>query len=161
MGPEQHKQLQMMQDLGATVLTATSSMRAAAGGGRCASAACDKLHLRRGIFGSERWSEKLAQGVHPPDLGISFYDIYGLTECTAPASASNCRKSRAYTIGMIFIYIEIIDRHRPSVPDGETGEIVITTLVKEGAPLLRFRTRDFSRIIEKKMQLRGSCFPPP
>ena len=81
-------------------------------------------------------------------LGIELYDIYGLTEIYGPGIGINC----SYNTGMHYwddyIYIEIVDPATlKPVPDGEPGEIVITTLVKEGAPLIRYRTHDLSRII--------------
>ena len=81
-------------------------------------------------------------------LGIELYDIYGLTEIYGPGIGINCSKQSGMHYWDDYIYIEIIDpaTGRP-VPDGEEGEIVITTLVKEGAPLIRFRTHDISRII--------------
>lgn len=143
MGPgNTEKQLQMMQDLGATVLTATSSYALLLAEEVRKRGLRDKLRLRKGIFGSERWSEKMRECIRR-DLGIELYDIYGLTEIYGPGIGINCRKEQGIHYWDDFIYIEIIDPATGlPVPDGETGEIVITTLVKEGAPLLRFRTRD-------------------
>ena len=159
MGPgNTEKQLQMMQDLGATVLTATSSYALLLAEEVRKRGLRDKLRLRKGIFGSERWSEKMRECIRR-DLGIELYDIYGLTEIYGPGIGINCRKEQGIHYWDDFIYIEIIDPATGlPVPDGETGEIVITTLVKEGAPLLRFRTRDLSRIIPEKCRC-GSCFP--
>lgn len=159
MGPgNTEKQLQMMQDLGATVLTATSSYALLLAEEVRKRGLRDKLRLRKGIFGSERWSEKMRECIRR-DLGIELYDIYGLTEIYGPGIGINCQKEHGIHYWDDFIYIEIIDPVTGlPVPDGETGEIVITTLVKEGAPLLRFRTRDLSRIIPEKCSC-GSCFP--
>ena len=159
MGPgNTEKQLQMMQDLGATVLTATSSYALLLAEEVRKRGLRDKLRLRKGIFGSERWSKKMRECIRR-DLGIELYDIYGLTEIYGPGIGINCRKEQGIHYWDDFIYIEIIDPATGlPVPDGETGEIVITTLVKEGAPLLRFRTRDLSRIIPEKCSC-GSCFP--
>ena len=93
------------------------------------------------------------------ELGIELYDIYGLTEIYGPGIGISCK----YDCGMHYwddyIYIEIIDpvSGRP-VPDGERGEIVISTLCKEGAPLIRYRTHDLSRIIPGECEC-GSRFP--
>ena len=82
------------------------------------------------------------------ELGIELYDIYGLTEIYGPGIGINCDKQEGMHYWDDYIYIEIIDPNTGEpVEDGEEGEIVITTLVKEGAPLLRFRTHDISRII--------------
>ena len=81
-------------------------------------------------------------------LGIELYDIYGLTEIYGPGIGITCKNECGIHYWDDYVYIEIIDpvTGKP-VPDGEEGEIVITTLVKEGAPLIRFRTHDISRII--------------
>ena len=159
MGPgNTEKQLQMMQDLGATVLTATSSYALLLAEEVRKRGLRDKLRLRKGIFGSERWSEKMRECIRR-DLGIELYDIYGLTEIYGPGIGINCRKEQGIHYWDDFIYIEIIDpvSGRP-VPDGEMGEIVISTLCKEGAPLIRYRTHDLSRIIPGECEC-GSRFP--
>ena len=81
-------------------------------------------------------------------LGIELYDIYGLTEIYGPGIGINCKYNTGMHYWDDYLYIEIIDpvTLKP-VPDGTPGEIVITTLVKEGAPLIRYRTHDLSRII--------------
>ena len=81
-------------------------------------------------------------------LGIELYDIYGLTEIYGPGIGINCKYNTGMHYWDDYLYIEIIDpvTLKP-VPDGQPGEIVITTLVKEGAPLIRYRTHDLSRII--------------
>ena len=82
------------------------------------------------------------------ELGVSLYDIYGLTEIYGPGIGISCDENSGMHYWDDYVYIEIVDpKTLQPVPDGEEGEIVITTLVKEGAPLLRFRTHDISRII--------------
>ena len=82
------------------------------------------------------------------ELGIELYDIYGLTEIYGPGIGINCKYDTGMHYWDDYLYLEIIDPATgKNVPDGEWGEIVITTLVKEGAPLIRFRTHDLSRII--------------
>ena len=159
MGPgNTDKQLQMMQDLGTTVLTATSSYALLLGEEVRRRGLRDSIRLKKGIFGSERWSEKMRECIRR-DLDIELYDIYGLTEIYGPGIGINCRHEHGIHYWDDYIYIEIIDPVTGvPVPDGEVGEIVITTLVKEGAPLLRFRTRDLSRIIPEKCSC-GSAFP--
>lgn len=81
-------------------------------------------------------------------LGIELYDIYGLTEIYGPGIGINCPYETGIHYWDDYVYLEIIDPETGKVlPDGEEGEIVLTTLVKEGAPLIRFRTHDISRII--------------
>lgn len=148
MGPgNTDKQLQMMTDLKSTVLTATSSYALLLAEEINKRGIRDKIHLKKGIFGSERWSDKMREYIKD-GLGIEIYDIYGLTEIYGPGIGISCEEDAGMHYWDDYIYIEIIDpKTEKPVPDGEEGEIVITTLVKEGAPLLRFRTHDISRII--------------
>ncbi|MBQ1403765.1 MAG: phenylacetate--CoA ligase family protein, partial [Lachnospiraceae bacterium] len=118
----------------------------------------DKIHLKKGVIGSERWGEKMRKRIST-ELGIELYDIYGLTEIYGPGIGINCKYDTGMHYWDDYLYLEIIDPATgQNVPDGEWGEIVITTLVKEGAPLIRFRTHDLSRIIPGECPC-GSKFP--
>ena len=147
MGPgNTDKQLQMMIDLESTVLTATSSYALLLAEEIDKRGLKDKIHLKKGVFGSERWSEKKRKYIKEK-LGIELYDIYGLTEIYGPGIGISCDAQNGMHYWDDYVYIEIIDpKTGKTLPDGEEGEIVITTLVKEGAPLIRFRTHDISRI---------------
>lgn len=159
MGPgNTEKQLKMMVDMGTTVITATSSYALLLAEEIKKRNLKDKLKLKKGVFGSERWGEKMRKRIHD-ELGIELYDVYGLTEIYGPGIGINCECESGIHYWDDYIYIEIIDPETgETVPDGEEGEIVITTLVKEGAPLLRFRTHDLSRIIPDKCKC-GRCYP--
>jgi len=110
------------------------------------------------VIGSERWSDKMRATI-AESLGIELYDIYGLTEIYGPGIGINCQYNTGMHYWDDYLYIEIIDpKTLKPVPDGEMGEIVITTLVKEGAPLIRYRTHDLSRIIPGECPC-GSRFP--
>ena len=148
MGPgNTEKQLQMMMDLKSTVLCATSSYALLLAEEIAKRGIKDKIHLTKGVIGSERWGEKMRKRIHE-ELGIELYDIYGLTEIYGPGIGVNCKYDTGMHIFDDYLYTEIIDPETGKVlPDGEWGEIVITTLVKEGAPLIRYRTHDLSRII--------------
>lgn len=148
MGPgNTAKQLQMMMDLETTVITATSSYALLLAEEINKRDLKKKIHLKKGVIGSERWSEKMRNYIRE-NLGIELYDIYGLTEIYGPGIGINCSEQSGMHYWDDYLYIEIIDpKTGKPVPDGEEGEIVITTLVKEGAPLIRFRTHDISRII--------------
>lgn len=148
MGPgNTEKQLQMMQDLESTVICATSSYALLLAEEINKRGLKDKIRLTKGVIGSERWSDKKREYI-ANELGIELYDIYGLTEIYGPGIGVNCSLQSGMHYWDDYLYIEIIDPETgENVPDGEEGEIVITTLVKEGAPLLRFRTHDLSRII--------------
>ena len=148
MGPgNTEKQLQMMMDLKSTVLCATSSYALLLAEEIAKRGIKDKIHLTKGVIGSERWGEKMRKRIRE-ELGIELYDIYGLTEIYGPGIGVNCNYDTGMHIFDDYLYTEIIDPETGKVlPDGEWGEIVITTLVKEGAPLIRYRTHDLSRII--------------
>lgn len=148
MGPgNTDKQLQMMMDMKTTVLCSTSSYALLLAEEIEKRGLKDKIHLKKGVIGSERWGEKMRQRISR-ELGIELYDIYGLTEIYGPGIGINCSYDTGIHYWDDYIYIEIIDPQTgKNVPDGELGEVVITTLVKEGAPLIRYRTHDLSRII--------------
>ena len=159
MGPgNTDKQIQMMIDLKSTVITATSSYALVLAEEIEKRGLKDQICLKKGVIGSERWSEKKRQAIRE-GLGIELYDIYGLTEIYGPGIGINCENEEGIHYWDDYIYIEIIDpKTGEPVPDGEPGEIVITTLVKEGAPLLRFRTHDMSRIIPEPCSC-GRSYP--
>lgn len=148
MGPgNTDKQLQMMQDMKTTVLCSTSSYALLLAEEIEKRGLKDKIHLKKGVIGSERWGEKMRNRISS-ELGIELYDIYGLTEIYGPGIGISCKYDNGMHYWDDYIYLEIVDPVTlQPVPDGEMGEIVITTLVKEGAPLIRYRTHDLSRII--------------
>ncbi len=159
MGPgNTEKQLTFMQDMESTVFCATSSYALLIAEEVEKRGIQNKIKLKKGVIGSERWGDKMRQRIESI-LGIELYDIYGLTEIYGPGIGINCLGETGIHYWDDYIYIEIIDpaTGKP-VPDGEEGEIVITTLVKEGAPLIRYRTHDISRIIPGACRC-GSCYP--
>lgn len=148
MGPgNTDKQLQMMMDMDTTVLCSTSSYALLLAEEIEKRGISDKIHLKKGVIGSERWGKTMRKRI-ADELGIELFDIYGLTEIYGPGIGINCPGETAMHYWDDYIFIEIIDPVTgKNVPDGELGEIVITTLVKEGAPLIRYRTHDLSRIV--------------
>ena len=148
MGPgNTEKQLQFMVDLQSTVIGATSSYALLLTEEIEKRGMSDQIALRKGVIGSERWGKRMRDRVKA-GLGIDIYDIYGLTEVYGPGIGISCDAEDGMHYWDDYIYIEIVDPATGEpLPDGEWGEIVITTLVKEGAPLIRFRTHDLSRII--------------
>ena len=159
MGPgNTDKQLQMMQDMKSTVLCSTSSYALLLAEEIEKRGIKENIHLKKGVIGSERWSDKMRKHISE-SLGIELYDIYGLTEIYGPGIGINCEYNEGMHYWDDYLYIEVIDpKTGEPVPDGEMGEIVITTLVKEGAPLIRYRTHDLSRIIPGKCKC-GRCYP--
>ncbi|MDO5852879.1 MAG: phenylacetate--CoA ligase [Thermoplasmata archaeon] len=159
MGPgNTEKQLKMMEDLGTTVLTATSSYALLLAEEIKRRGMRDRLRLRKGVIGSERWGEKMRNEI-ASDLGVDFYDIYGLTEIYGPGIGISCDYRNGIHMWDDYVYFEVIDPETGEVlPDGEVGELVITTLRKEGAPLIRYRTHDLTRIMTGDCPC-GSRFP--
>lgn len=159
MGPgNTDKQLKMMIDLKSTVLCATSSYALLLAEEISKRDINDQIHLKKGIIGSERWGEKMRKRI-ANELGVELYDIYGLTEIYGPGIGISCEYESGMHLWDDYLYFEIIDPKTGEVlPDGEVGELVITTLKKEGAPLIRYRTHDLTRIIPGKCG-GGSDYP--
>ncbi|MDP4092620.1 MAG: phenylacetate--CoA ligase [Bacillota bacterium] len=141
------KQLQMMMDLKTTVFTATSSYALVLAEEVAKRGIRSNIHLKKGIIGSERWGEKMRSRIKN-ELNVDIYDIYGLTEIYGPGISIDCDCHTGLHYWDDYLYFEIINpaTEKP-VEEGQYGELVITTLKKEGAPLLRYRTRDITRLI--------------
>jgi phenylacetate-CoA ligase len=148
MGPgNTDKQLKMMMDLKSTVLGATSSYALLLAEEIEKRGIRDKICLKKGIIGSERWGEKMRQRI-AAELGVELYDIYGLTEIYGPGIGINCPCQSGMHMWTDYLFYEVINpKTGLPVKEGETGELVITTLCKEGAPLIRYRTHDLTREI--------------
>lgn len=159
MGPgNTDKQIQMMIDLKSTVFTSTSSYALVIAEEVAKRGIRSQIHLKKGIIGSERWGEKMRSRIKN-ELGIEIYDIYGLTEIYGPGISIDCDSHEGIHYWDDYLYFEIIDPVTcEPVKDGEYGELVITTLKKEGAPLLRYRTRDLTRLIPGQCSC-GSSYP--
>ena len=137
------RQIQFMQDLGATILCCTPSYAAYIGETVAEMGISpDDLKLKAGIFGAEPWTEEMRCTIET-SLGIKAYDIYGLTETSGPGVAFECSEQTGMHINEDNFIPEIIDPDTGEVlPDGEVGELVFTSITKEAFPLLRYRTRD-------------------
>ena len=150
-GGNTKKQIMIMKDFGSTVLTATPSYTL-----YLAETLSDmgikreELKLRVGILGAEPWSEEMRNAIEEK-LGIDAIDIYGLSEIMGPGVAIECIEAKkGLHIWEDAFIPEIIDPETGEVlPDGEEGELVITTILKETIPLIRYRTRDITRIIKE------------
>lgn len=148
MGPgNTDKQIKMMMDMKSTVLCATSSYALLLAEEIAKRGVGDKIHLKKGIIGSERWGEKMRKRI-ANELGVELYDIYGLTEVYGPGIGISCEHECGMHYFDDYVYFEIVNpKTGEIVPDGEIGELVITTLKKQGAPLIRYRTHDLTRFI--------------
>jgi phenylacetate-CoA ligase len=147
-GGNTERQIVLMQDFGARVLCATPSYALAiAEVAEKQGVDLSKSKLEIGIFGAEPWSEAMRKELDQR-LGIKAVDIYGLSEIMGPGVAAECVEFRDGLHGWEDHFLfEVIDPDSgKDVPEGESGELVITTLTKEALPMLRYRTRDITRV---------------
>lgn len=141
------RQLQLMHDFGSTVLACTPSYALFLAEAIEESGIDRKeLKLRAGVFGAEPWTENMRKEIEEK-LSIKAIDIYGLSEVIGPGVASECLFQQGLHISEDHFLPEIIDPQTLEImPEGETGELVFTTITKEGLPLIRYRTRDLTRL---------------
>jgi phenylacetate-CoA ligase len=142
------KQIQLMEDFGSSVLCCTPSYAL-----NIAEVMNEmkvdpsKLKLRVGIFGAEPWTEAMRKEIEAK-LHIKAIDIYGLSEIVGPGVSCECEEQSGMHINEDHFLPEIIDPETLGpVAEGEIGELVFTTITKEGIPLIRYRTRDLTRLI--------------
>jgi phenylacetate-CoA ligase len=147
-GGNTRRQLMLMRDFGATALCCTPSYALL-----LAEAAADEgidaatLPLRVGLFGAEPWSEGMRREIERR-LGIQALNVYGLSEVIGPGVAVECRHQRGLHIFEDHFIPEIIDPASGTrLADGESGELVLTCVTKQALPLVRYRTRDRTRLV--------------
>ena len=147
-GGNSERQIMVMKDFGSTVICATPSyflhlIEVAAEQG----IRMQDLPLKAGIFGAEPWTQAMRERIEA-ESGIKAYDIYGLSEIIGPGVASECCEQAGLHIFEDHFYPEIIDPDTGDVlPEGEEGELVLTTLSKQAMPMIRYRTRDITHFI--------------
>ncbi|HML78241.1 phenylacetate--CoA ligase [Geobacter sulfurreducens] len=147
-GGNTKKQIMIMKDFGSTVLTCTPSYSLfMAEAAREEGVDFRQLKLHVGIFGAEPWSESMRAEIEQK-LNLCAIDIYGLSEIMGPGVAIECREAKkGLHIWEDHFIPEIINPDTGEVlPEGERGELVITTITKEGIPLIRYRTRDITSL---------------
>jgi phenylacetate-CoA ligase len=148
-GGQTEKQVQLIQDFDPDIIMVTPSyMLNIADEMDRQGVDTSKLSLRVGIFGAEPWTDAMRKEIEER-LGIDAVDIYGLSEVMGPGVAQECVESKdGPTIWEDHFYPEIIDPETGEVlPDGEEGELVFTSLTKEAMPVIRYRTRDLTRLL--------------
>lgn len=140
------KQIQLMTDFGSTALCCTPSYALYLAEAIHELGVQDKLKLRVGFFGAEPWTEEMRCEIEKK-LRIKAYDIFGLTEIIGPGVAYDCEVQHGMHVNEDHFLPEIVDpiTFKP-LPAGEVGELVFTTISKEGMPLLRFRTKDLTSL---------------
>ena len=143
------RQVMMMQEFGATMLASTPSYAL-----HLAEAMEEmdidqgSLALKTGVFGAEPWSDNMRREIEH-NLGIKAYDLYGLSEIMGPGVSCECEVQNGLHINEDHFIAEIIDPLTGEVlPAGQYGELVLTTLTKEAVPLIRYRSRDISMLLE-------------
>ena len=135
-------QIQTMIDFGATLICCTPSYAMYIAEEIEKMGVKDQLSLKYGIFGAEPWTESMRQEIEQK-LGIKAYDIYGLSEVMGPGVSYECEAQAGMHICEDNFIAEIIDPDTGEVlPEGSSGELVFTSLTKEGFPVIRYRTRD-------------------
>lgn len=149
-GGNTKKQLQVLQDFQPEYLACTPSYAMYLAEAAIEEGIVDKLNLKYGIFGAEPWSEAMRKEIESK-LNIKALDIYGLTEITGPGVAMECEYQDMLHVADDLFYPEIINPETGEVlPFGEKGELVFTTLTKEGTPVLRYRTKDITFLSNEK-----------
>ncbi|HXG14799.1 MAG TPA: AMP-binding protein, partial [Calidithermus sp.] len=143
-------QLRLMRDLGATVLAAIASYPL-----RLVEVAREErfdlgtLRLRVGIFGSEMWSDELRARIER-ELRLTTFDIIGMTETGGPGLGIDCAARQGIHVWEDHYYVEVVDPTTGRArPDGYEGELVVSTLTRQGLPLIRYRTRDLTRVVSR------------
>ena len=146
------RQITIMRDFGSTILCCTPSYALHIAEVLHESGLTkDDIHLKAGIFGAEPWTNEMRRQIEEK-LGITAYDIYGLTEVLGPGVAFECSEQTGMHINEDHFIVEVIDPDTGEVlPEGEQGELVFTCITKEAFPILRYRTRDIGVIH------RGKC----
>jgi len=147
------KQIQLMQDFQTSVIACTPSYALyLAESIEEAGLKKEDLNLRVGIFGAEPWTENMRREIESR-LGLKAIDIYGLSEIIGPGVACECEHQCGMHISEDHFIPEVIDpvTLQPLSP-GEKGELVFTTITKEGIPMIRYRTRDLTRLIYDKCE---------
>ena len=146
------KQITMMEDFGATALACTPSYAIHLAEALEDAGKLDKIQLKSAILGAEPWTENMRLQLEKK-LGVDAFDIYGLSEVMGPGVAGDCIYHKGLHICEDHFVPEIIDPHTlQPIAEGETGELVFTTLTKEALPLFRYRTKDLTSITYEKCE---------
>jgi len=150
-GGNTKRQLMLMRDFGSTVLGCTPSYSLLmAEVAEEAGIDLKSLPLRVGLFGAEPWSEQMREEIESR-LGIVALNVYGLSEVIGPGVSVECTEKQGMHIFEDHFIPEIIDPNtNQRLPDGEIGELVLTCVTKEALPLIRYRTRDRTRLLREK-----------
>ena len=140
------RQMMCMEDFGATAITCTPSYAMHLAESLKEAGLVERLKLKTGIMGAEPWTVEMREQIESM-LGINCFDIYGLCEILGPGVAMECIHHKGLHIHHDHFLPEILNpATNEAVAEGETGELIFTTLTKEGVPLIRYRTKDLTSI---------------
>lgn len=140
------RQMMCMEDFGATAFACTPSYALHLAEAMEEAGVVDRLKIKVGIHGAEPWTEAMRKKIEDI-LHINCFDIYGLCEITGPGVAQDCIHHKGLHVFEDYFYPEVLDpATNMACADGETGELIFTTLAKEAMPLLRYRTKDLTSI---------------
>ena len=140
------RQMMCMEDLGATAFACTPSYALYLAESMQEAGVVDRLKIKAGIHGAEPWTEEMRKKIEGI-LHINCFDIYGLCEITGPGVAQDCIHHAGLHVHEDYFYPEVLNpATHEKCADGETGELVFTTLAKEAMPLIRYRTKDLTSI---------------
>lgn len=146
------RQINTMADFGSTILCCTPSYAMYLGEAVNEAGLRDKIQLKAGIFGAEPWTEDMRHAIEE-SLGLKAYDVYGLSEIMGPGVSYECECQKGMHVCEDMFIPEIIDPETGEVlPEGAKGELVFTTITKEGFPVIRYRTRDICSLNYEKCE---------
>ncbi|MCC8166138.1 MAG: phenylacetate--CoA ligase, partial [Planctomycetes bacterium] len=150
-GGNTERQIMVLQDFGVTAICCTPSyFTHIAEKAFEAGVNIRETKLRVGVFGAEPWTEAMRQHIQDT-TGIRAHDIYGLSEIIGPGVAIECQEQNGLHVWEDYFYPEIIDPETcENLPDGEEGELVLTTLSKQAIPMIRYRTRDITSLMTEQ-----------
>jgi phenylacetate-CoA ligase len=151
------RQVMVMRDLGSTILTCTPSYALVLAEAVARDASGPELRLRAGFFGAEPWTEGMRRQIER-GLGLEAFDIYGLTELGGPGVAVECGSHQGLHVFEDHFFPEVIEPESGrSLPPGQEGELVLTSLRREASPVIRYRTRDRTVLLDQACEC-GSPF---
>lgn len=152
-GGNTRRQLQLMTDYGTTTLACTPSYALHLADAMIEhGCSLEKIKLKKGVFGAEPWTENMRRELEKK-WGIQAFDIYGLSEIMGPGVSNDCKFHNGLHVNEDLFFPEIVDSiTKEPLPEGKEGELVFTTLTKEGIPLIRYNTRDLSSLCFDKCE---------
>lgn len=143
------RQVMLMRDMGSTILACTPSYALVLAEAVAREGAGGELQLRAGFFGAEPWTDGMRRQIER-GLSLEAFDIYGLTELGGPGVAVECSEHQGLHVFEDHFFFEVVDPETGQpLPAGEEGELVLTSLQREASPVIRYRTRDRTVLVDE------------